>query len=162
MIFRFVIISRYLSSEFTSHEKLNRVKNIFKNCRSILLNNEWNKMSCNDMNKQQIVKENSNIYKFNNKILNCLLMIDEVICKIRANCLISKKFIICTFCWIQYTNQFLYMRKYRCVKHQNNDFINMTKLFVSWCNRLDVSKIQTKCISKIINDHLLIDRRNYS
>ena len=44
LIFRFVIISRYLQSKFTSHEKLNRVKNIFKNCRSILLNNEWWKM----------------------------------------------------------------------------------------------------------------------
>ena len=32
--------SRCLQSEFTTHKKLNRVKNIFRNCRSILLNAE--------------------------------------------------------------------------------------------------------------------------
>ena len=31
---------RFLQSEFTTREELNRVKNIFKNCCSILLNNE--------------------------------------------------------------------------------------------------------------------------
>ena len=51
LVIRFVFISRCLQSEFTSHEELNRVKNIFRNCRSILLNYEWCKMSCNDMNK---------------------------------------------------------------------------------------------------------------
>ena len=40
LIIRFVIISRYVQSKFTSHKKLNCVKNIFKNCRRILLNNE--------------------------------------------------------------------------------------------------------------------------
>ena len=57
-IFCFYVISRYLQSEFTSHEKLNRVKNIFKNCRQILLNNNNVKnVLCNDINKQQIVKK---------------------------------------------------------------------------------------------------------
>ena len=51
LVIRFVFISRCLQPEFTSHEELNRVRNIFKNCRSILLNYEWCKMSCNDMNK---------------------------------------------------------------------------------------------------------------
>ena len=40
-IFNFLItLLRYLQSEFTSHEELNRVKNIFRDCRSILLNFE--------------------------------------------------------------------------------------------------------------------------
>ena len=116
-------------------------------------------MSCNDINKQQIVKENSNICELDNKIFNCLLMIDETICKIRANYLIFRKFITCTFCWIQCTNQFSYMREHQCVKHRNNDFIDTTKSLFSWWNRFDVSKIfsesisQTKCISRNISDH---------
>ena len=67
---------RYLQSKFTTHEKLNRVKNIFRNCCSILLNYEKIKY----MNKQQNVW-NSNAYKLINKIFNkifnCLLMIIE-------------------------------------------------------------------------------------
>ena len=32
--------SRYLQSELTTHEELNRVRNIFKDCRQILLSDE--------------------------------------------------------------------------------------------------------------------------
>ena len=150
LIFRFVIILRYLQSKFTSHEKLNRVKNIFKNCCSILLNNEWCKMSCNDINNNKLSKKIRTFASLINKILNCLLMIDEIICKTRANYLISKKFTTCTFYKIQCTNQFSYMRKYQCVKRRNNDFVDTTKRFFSCCNRFDISKIFSESISQTI------------
>ena len=53
-----------------------------------------------------------------------------------------KRFIAYTFCWMQCTHQLSHVRKYRYVNRCCVDSINMTKLFVSSCNRFDVAKIQ--------------------
>ena len=97
-----------------------------------------------------MLSKSSYIYKLINKILNCLLMIDEAICKFHAKYLISRKFITCTFCWMQCTNRFFYIRKYQCVKQRNNDFIDATKSFFSWCNRIDFSNNHRNCFWKIV------------
>ena len=71
---------RYLQLEFTTHEELNRVKSIFRDCCSILLNCEKdNKILKRSKNAwwQDIWSSNTYklINKILNKILNCLLMI---------------------------------------------------------------------------------------
>ena len=68
-IFNFFITSlRYLQSKVTSHEELNRVRNIFRDCRSILLNFEmitryWKNRKIDDREK---IEDNwsikSNVY----------------------------------------------------------------------------------------------------
>ena len=71
----FITFLRYLQSKLTSHEKLNRVRNIFKDCRSILLNFEmitkyWENRKIDDREDFETFKLINKIF---NKILKCLL-----------------------------------------------------------------------------------------
>ena len=118
-------------------QNLRRMKSwiVSKTSSETVVRSYWtmNDVKCHAMIwvNNKLSKKTRTFISLINKILNCLLMIDEIICKIRANYLIFKKFTTCTFCWIQCTNQFSYMRKYQCVKHRNNDFIDATKSLFS-------------------------------
>ena len=67
---------------------------------------------------------------------------------------------------MQRTHRLSHMRKYQCDSRCCADSINMTKLFVSWYNRFDVSNLiwildefisQTRFISQILNFEFLTE-----
>ena len=119
----YIDFNNFLSLSFVSlsfrvvySQNLRRMKSwiVSKTFSEIVVKSYWtmsNNVKCHAMKWINAnCQKNSNIYEFVNKILNCLLMTRETICKIRSKYLLFKKYSTCIFRWMQYTNQTSYMR----------------------------------------------------
>ena len=101
LIFKCFILSslHYLQSELTTHEELNRVKNIFKNCCSILLNcdkitkysvknvhwadkqqNVWKCIQIDRQNSQQSFQQDSQLLTKNRCLLRYFRIFVDLFC----------------------------------------------------------------------------------